>query len=184
MRDIPVGLLTAIEGGAANLATAWILTRADGVKLGFTDHDRDVALNGVTCAAATGWTAGAAETDLGVKAGTATTTGALDSAAITDADIAVGRYDGAGVEAWRLDWTAPENAVLLWRGTVARLVRTGAAFTAEIEGPLWALQRSAGRTYSRLCDARLGDGRCLADVSGAAFNGAGTVSASARTTAG
>ena len=179
MRDIPVGLLTAIEGGAANLATAWILTRADGVKLGFTDHDRDVALNGVTCAAATGWTAGAAETDLGVKAGTATTTGALDSAAITDADIAAGRYDGAGVEAWRLDWTAPENAVLLWRGTVARLVRTGAAFTAEIEGPLWALQRSAGRTYSQLCDARLGDGRCLADVSGAAFNGAGTVSASA-----
>jgi uncharacterized phage protein (TIGR02218 family) len=175
MRDIPAGLTAAIDSGAATLATAWILTRADGTKLGFTDHDRDLVLQGVTCAAATGWTAGAAETELGLKAGTATTTGALDSAAITEAYIAAGRYDGAGVEAWRLDWTAPENAVLLWRGTIARLVRTGNAFTAEIEGPLWLLERSAGRTYGVLCDAVLGDARCGADVSGGVFNGTGAV---------
>ena len=152
-----------------------MLTRTDGVKLGFTDHDRDIPLDGVTCAAATGWTAGASETDLGLKAGTATATGALDSPAITEGDIAAGRYDGAGVEVWRLDWTAPENAVLLWRGTIARLVRTGLAFTAEIEGPLWLLERSAGRTYGMLCDAVLGDARCALDVSGAAFNGSGAV---------
>jgi uncharacterized phage protein (TIGR02218 family) len=175
MRALPSGLTTAISSGAATLATAWILTRSDGAKLGFTDHDRDLTVQGVTCAAATGWTAGAAETDLGLKAGTATTTGALDSAAITEADIAAGRYDWAGVEAWRLDWTAPEDAVLLWRGTIARLVRTGAAFTAEIEGPLWLLERSAGRTYGVLCDAVLGDGRCALDVSGLAFNGTGAV---------
>ena len=180
MRALPDGLLAAIDGGAASLATAWILTRADGTKLGFTDHDRDLVLAGVTCAAATGWTAGAAESELGVTAGTATAVAALDSAAITEADIAAGRYDGAAVEAYRLDWTAPTDAVLLWRGTVARLVRQGplsqgGGFTAEIEGPLWALQRSAGRTYGRLCDARLGDGRCRADVSSAAFNGAGAV---------
>jgi len=175
MRDIPPDLLAAINGGTASLCTCWLLTRADGVKLGFTDHDRDIVLAGVPCAAATGWAAGAAETELGVKAGTATTTGALNSAAITEADIAAGRYDGALVEAWRADWTAPETAVLLWRGTIARLVRTGSAFTAEIEGPLWLLQRAAGRLYGKGCDARLGDARCRADVSGAAFNGAGAV---------
>jgi uncharacterized phage protein (TIGR02218 family) len=175
MRDIPPDLLAAINGGAASLCTCWLLTRSDGVKLGFTDHDRDLELLGVPCAAATGWTAGAAETELGVKAGTATTTGALDSATITETDIAAGRYDGAVVEAWRADWTAPETAVLLWRGTIARLVRTGSAFTAEIEGPLWLLQRAAGRLYGKGCDARLGDARCRADVSGSAFNGAGAV---------
>jgi len=175
MRALPAGLSAAIASGAASLANAWIVTRGDGVRLGFTDHDHDIQVQGATCAAATGWTAGAAETDLGLKAGTATATGALDSAILTEADIAAGRYDGDGVEAWRLDWTAPENAVLLWRGTIARLVRTGSAFTAEIEGPLMALERSAGRTFGKLCDARLGDGRCRADVSGAAFNGAGAV---------
>jgi uncharacterized phage protein (TIGR02218 family) len=175
MRVLPSGLAAAIDSGAASVATAWILTRSDGTKLGFTDHDRDVTVEGVACAAATGWTAGAAETDLGLKAGTATTAGALDSTAITEADIAAGRYDGAGVEAWRLDWSAPSNAVLLWRGTIARLVRTGNAFTAEIEGPLWLLERSAGRTYGVLCDAVLGDARCALDVSGSAFNGSGAV---------
>ena len=175
MRALPAGLAAAIDSGAATLATAWILTRVDGAKLGFIDHDRDLLVEGVTCAAATGWTAGAADTELGLKAGTATGAGALESTAITEADIAAGRYDGAGVEAWRLDWTAPTNAVLLWRGTIARLVRTGAAFTAEIEGPLWLLERSAGRTYGVLCDAVLGDARCALDVSGAAFNGAGAV---------
>jgi uncharacterized phage protein (TIGR02218 family) len=173
MRALPSALTDAIAGGAASLATVWIVRRADGLRLGFTDHDWDLVLQGVPCAAATGWTAGAAESDLGLKAGTATATGALDSAVLTEADIAAGRYDGAGVEAWRLDWSAPDQAVLLWRGTIARLVRTGAAFTAEIEGPLWALQRAAGRTFGKLCDARLGDARCRLDVSGAAYNGAG-----------
>ena len=58
MRALPSGLTAAIESGAASLCTCWLLTRADGTKLGFTDHDRNLALNGVTCAAATGWTAG------------------------------------------------------------------------------------------------------------------------------
>ncbi len=176
MRALPTELVAAIDSGAARLATAWILTRRDGTRLGFTDHDRELVLGGVTCTAATGWTAGAADSELGMKAGTATATGALDAAAITEADIAAGLYDGAAVQAWRVEWTSGA-AISLWRGTVARLVRTGAAFTAEIEGPLWALERAAGRTYSKLCDAALGDGRCRADVSGAAFNSAGAVTA-------
>jgi uncharacterized phage protein (TIGR02218 family) len=176
MRVLPAELAAAIAGGAATVATAWIVTRSDGVQLGFTDHDRDLVVEGVTCAAATGWTAGAADSELGVKAGTAAAVGALDAAVLTEADIAAGRYDGAGVEAFRVEWTSGAG-VLLWRGTIARLVRTGAAFTAEIEGPLWALERAAGRTYSKLCDAALGDGRCRADVSGPAFNGAGAVTA-------
>jgi uncharacterized phage protein (TIGR02218 family) len=174
MRALPSEIAAAIESGAASLCTAFILTRRDGTTLGFTDHDRDLVVEGVTCAAATGWTLGAADTELGVKAGTAAAVGALDAAVLTEADIAAGRYDGAGVAAYRVEWTSGAG-VLLWRGTIARLVRTGAAFTAEIEGPLWALERAAGRTYSKLCDAALGDGRCRADVSGAAFNGAGAV---------
>ena len=69
--------------------------------------------------------------------------------------------------------------MLLWRGRITKLVRQGQAFgqafTADIEGPLGALARVVGRTYSRTCDAVLGDGRCRADVSGGAFNGAGAV---------
>ena len=48
---------------------------------------------------------------------------------------------------------------------IARLVREGDHFIAEIEGPLAALDRVVGRTFGRLCDADLGDKRCRAVVS-------------------
>ncbi len=172
MRALSDGLKAALDSGAAGLATAWILTRADGLRLGFTDHDEDLTVESVTCAAATGWTLGAAHSELGASAGLAAATGALDSAALTEADIARGLYDGARVEAWRALWGDPVQAVLVWRGTISRLVRSGEGFTAEIEGPLAALERVVGRTYGRGCDAILGDARCRVDLSDPAFAGA------------
>ncbi|CAN5340876.1 DUF2163 domain-containing protein [soil metagenome] len=170
MRTLPAEMVAALESGAATLCTAWILQRADGVRLGFTDHDRPLSVEGVTCSAASGWTAGAAEGELGFAPGTASTAGVLTTAAVTEADIAAGAYDGATVEAWRVDWTDPATRLLLWRATVRRLVRSGDAFTVELEGPLAALKRTAGRLYGRTCDASLGDGRCGVDL--AAFPGA------------
>jgi hypothetical protein len=160
MRHIPSELADRIESGAAMLCHAWIVERRDGVRLGFTDHDRPLSVEGVTCSAASGWTAGAAEGALGLQPGTASAAGVLDDAAVTDADVEAGLWDGAAVALWRVDWSAPELRVRLWTGTIARIVRTGARFTAEVEGPLAKLDRVAGRTFGRDCDAVLGDARC------------------------
>ncbi len=164
MRAIPDALAAALDAEAATLATAWIVTRADGVRLGFTDHDRPLSVEGVACAPASGWTGGAADSALGFDPGSASAQGGLDSAALDEGDIAAGLYDGAAVEAWRLDWSAPEARVRLWRGTIRRLVRDGVGYTAEIDGSLALLQRTAGRTYDRSCDAQLGDARCRVDL--------------------
>ena len=160
MRIIPAELAARIETGAAALCHVWLLTRVDAVRLGFTDHDRDLSVDGVVCSAASGWTAGAADQALGFAAGAAAAAGALDSEAITEADIVEGLYDGCEVECRRVDWSDPSLSVALWSGQIARLKREGGAFTAEVEGPLAALDRVAGRTYGRLCDANLGDERC------------------------
>jgi len=45
------------------------------------------------------------------------------------------------------------------------VAREGAAFKATLAGPAAALERVAGRTFTRLCDARLGDARCGVDLS-------------------
>lgn len=164
MRDIPKELADRIESGAATLCHAWVLARTDGLKLGFTDHDQDLTVGGVTCRAASGWTTGAVEGEIGIGAGSAASVGALDDAAITEADIAAGAYDGAVVELWRIDWTRPELKVRLWAGRISRIVREGEAFTAEMDGPMAALERVVGRTYGRMCDAVLGDARCGADL--------------------
>jgi hypothetical protein len=172
MRALPSGLAAQLASGAvASLATCFVLIRKDGVSLGFTDHDQPIALNGVTCAPGTGFTPGAAELELGPRPDALAVQGVLDAAGLTEADIAAGLYDGAEVSAWRVDWTQASLNLLLWRGLISRLIREGAAYTAEIEGPLRALQITAGRTYQRSCDAALGDVRCGVDVSGAPYLG-------------
>jgi hypothetical protein len=61
-------------------------------------------------------------------------------------------------------------SVSLWTARVAAARAEGGAFTLTLEGPLEALDRVAGRTFGRSCDAAFGDARCGVDV--AAFPGA------------
>lgn len=164
MRDIPGEMAARIESGAARLCHVWRLKRADGTVMGFTDHDGDLSVDGVVCRAGSGWTAGAGDSAVGLSAGSASAAGALDDAAISEAAVAAGAYDGAKVELWRVDWSEPALKVRLWTGTMARIQRQDGAFVAELEGPLARLERVVGRTYGRMCDARLGDSRCGAPV--------------------
>ena len=85
MRAVPAELADRLESGAASLCHAWILTRADGLVLGFTDHDRDLVIEGVTCRAASGWTSGATETAAGFSPGQAAAVGGFDDAALSEA---------------------------------------------------------------------------------------------------
>lgn len=164
MRSIPAELADRIESGAATLCHVWILDRVDGVKAGFTDHDRDLEVEGVLCRAASGWTTGAAGSEAGLSAGLSAVAGVLDDETLSETDIAEGRLDHAGIELWRVDWRRPDLKVRLWAGRLARVGREGEGFIADVEGPLAALERVVGRTYGRDCDAELGDGRCRVDL--------------------
>jgi len=154
MRALPEGL------DEARLCRAWIVIRSDGVRLGFTDHDRDLVVDGVTCRASGGWSPGARDAAAGYAPGQGAALGVLDDAGINEADLAAGLYDGARVAELRVDWSAPSRGVRLWTATITAVSREGAAFKATLAGPLAELDRVAGRTFTRLCDARLGDGRC------------------------
>jgi hypothetical protein len=166
MRDIPSELAARIESGAATLCHAWIVARADGTRLGFTDHDRDLTLEGVDCRAASGWTQGAAEAEAGLAAGGLAIGGALDDERIGEAEVLAGLWDAASVEHWRVDWRRPDLKALIGRARLARIRREGEGFIADLEGPLAALERVVGRTYGRGCDAVLGDARCGIEAAG------------------
>lgn len=175
MRDLPPAFAAHLAGGATTLCRCWALRRRDGVALGFTDHDRDVAVAGLTCAAHTGLEAAEAAAELGFAVSGGDVSGALSGLGLTEADIAGGLYDGAAVETWLVDWTDPGTRLLLDVGTLGEIRREGDAFVAEVRGLADRLDAERGRTYGATCGADLGDARCGVDV--ARFRAAGTVDA-------
>ena len=93
------GLNTHLKSGATTVCRAWAVRRADGVTLGFTDHDRDLSFDGVTFRAGTGLTARSLMQSTGLAVDNSEAFGALSSDAVREADIESGRYDGAEVRA-------------------------------------------------------------------------------------
>jgi uncharacterized phage protein (TIGR02218 family) len=163
------GLDAHLASGATGVCRCWKLVRADGVTFGFTDHDRVLSFDGVTFRPETGLSAAALMQTTGLSVDNTEAVGALSDAAITEADIAAGRYDGAAVEAWLVQWAAPENRVLQFRGTLGELARSGGAFTAELRGLAERLNVPTGRVYQRSCSAVLGDADCGVDLSDAGY---------------
>lgn len=164
MRTLPNALAAGLASGVTTLARCWRLARRDGLVRGFTDHDGDLAFGGTVYAAAAGLEAGDSETQLGFAVGGGEVSGALVAAGLAEEDLAAGRWDGAAVEVWLVDWQDVDARVLLDIGTVGEVRRSGGAFTAELRGLAHALDASRGRLYRPRCDADLGDARCGVDL--------------------
>lgn len=164
MRVLEGKLAARVESGAARLCHVWLLERADGERLGFTDHDRDLEFRGVICRAGSGWTRGTGEAGTGLEASGWSAAGALDDEALSEEDIRAGLFDAARVELWRVDWGDVSAHVRLWAGTLRKIRREAGGFVADLDGPMAALDRVVGRTYGRDCDAVPGDGRCGLDA--------------------
>ena len=175
MKSLPAGMQAHLDGGVTTLAWCWKVTRSDETVMGFTDHDRDLAFDGVNFVAASGFTASEVASSLGLAVDSLEVEGALAAAAITEEDLAAGAYDGATVELWRVNWADVSQRVLMRKGSLGEVARGELAFTAELRGLAHALHQSLGRTYQRLCDADLGDARCGVDLEDPAFKGTGTV---------
>jgi uncharacterized phage protein (TIGR02218 family) len=177
MRAIPSALQAKLDSGVTTLARCWKVTRRDGVVMGFTDHDRDLALDGVTCRAGTGFAASEATSRFDLAVDGAEISGALADQSLTEADLAAGRYDAARIETWLVDWSEPSLKLLTARGTLGEVKREANAFTAEVRGLADALSQESGRLYTARCGADLGDLRCKIDLTAPALRGSGAVAA-------
>jgi len=167
--------LAHLARDVTTLCHCWRVARADGFVLGFTDHDRPLTVGGASCEPQSGMTATEARDAIGLAGDATDIEGALSSDAISEADIAAGRYDGAVVTTYLVNWRAPEQNAVLRRATVGKITRADGAFRVELNGPAAALEKRVGRHFRRTCDARLGDGRCGFDLTQEGFHGAGAV---------
>lgn len=175
MKTLSPALQAHLDDGTTTLAWCWRIARADGITLGFTDHDRVLAFAGTSFEPDSGFAASEIRSgsDLAVDAQDAS--GVLSSDRITETDILDGRWDNAGVELWRVNWADPSQRVLMRRGAVGQIRRGRMAFVAGVRSLAHVLGQTVGRTFQASCDAALGDARCGVDLNDSAFTGTGTV---------
>ena len=153
-------LISHLSNGATTVCRAWTLRRRDGLVLGFTDHDKDLIVDGVACRANSGMTARALQQTTGLSVDNTEAFGALSAAAITEDDLAAGRYDGAEVQAYLVNWAMQDDFIVQFCGQLGEISRVDGSFKAELRGLTDLLNRPHGMAYTPGCSAILGDGRC------------------------
>ncbi|MCA8881886.1 MAG: DUF2163 domain-containing protein [Rhodobacteraceae bacterium] len=172
---VPAGLQAQLDSGATTLCQCWELRRKDGAAFGFTDHDRNLSFSGLTFKADTGLTGQALQQTTGLSVNNAEVIGALSDISVSEADLVAGRFDGAEVRAWLVDWSNVSDRALIFRGTLGEIVSGGGEFRVELRGLSEELNRSQGRVYHHLCGANLGDSACKVDLSASQFSTQATV---------
>ena len=121
-----------LDGELTTLALCWRVERRDGVTIGLTDHDRDLVVDGLVHRAAPGMTPSAIKRSDGLDADTMDVAGALTSGAIAEADLLAGRWDGARVALFAVDWSDPANRVDLGEGTIGAVETKDGARLGEV----------------------------------------------------
>lgn len=155
------------EGEVTALALCWRIERGDGAGLALTSHDQTVAAGGVTYRPSPGIVPAAVGRRLGTKAGSAEIEGSLASDAISERDLALGRWDGAAVRLTAVDWTAPElPAIQLVAGELGEVSSGKDRFAAELRGAAAKLDGPVCPSTSPECRARFGDKLCRVDLAG------------------
>lgn len=178
MKTIRAALANHLLSGETTLCRAWRVTLKDGAVMGFTEHDAPLVFQGITFEPASGFAASAAETASGLAATGAELRGGFSSEAIREEDLAAGRFDGARVELFLVNWqAADEQHLLLSVQEIGDVTRAGAGFSAELRSIAHRLAQPEGRIYNRRCDADLGDARCRVDMAVANRRLSGVVAA-------
>lgn len=172
-------LRAMLKSGANRLARCWEIERRDGLRLGFTDHDRDLRFDELSFEAGAGLDAGALERSTGLSTDNAQALGALRSDRVTEADIMAGRFDAARVRQWLVDWSDVSARIQMFEGALGEIRVAGGAFEAELRGLAETLNHPLGRSFLKTCDRDLGDAKCGVNVTDPTFAAEGVVLASA-----
>ncbi len=176
MKQLPTGMQAHLDEGATTLCWCWRLTRLDGVRYGFTDHDRNLTFDTTLFEAASGFAATELSAGVGLSTDNLEAEGALTSNKLNEDELAQGRFDDAQVEIFRVNWSDPAQRVLMSSGSLGEVKRGEHSFAAEVRGLAHYLQQPKGRLVQYGCDATLGDARCTVDIGAASsFQTPGTV---------
>jgi len=176
MRAVPAAITAARQSSSSRLCKIWRIERTDGVVLRFTEHDRDLTVDGETYYATASFDASSIKASADLSVDDLDVQGAFDSAYIRAEDLLAGKYHGATFVVSEVLWdnVAAGADVLRW-GWLGRVKEVGGKFVAELLGPTVRLNKPLLQMYQPACRATLGDARCGVNLAAYTQSGAVTV---------
>lgn len=173
MKTIP--FQSSINGSVASVVTCWKVIRKDGEILGFTDHSEPITFDSVTFEAKSGYSRSAIDSNLELSVSNLEIESIFDSSGITEQDLVKGRYDGARIEVYLVNWQNVSERVLYLKATLGECKNTGEIYTAELRALSDKLNQNIANLTSRSCRYQFGDSRCGINL--ASHTWTGTVAA-------
>lgn len=159
--------MTIGAGALTSLAFCWKVERRDGAGLGLTSHDRTLVVGGTTYRPSPAMTPAAVRLRAGLEPQRGEVEGVLSAAALSEPDLEAGRWDGARVSLFAVDWENPGGGqVVLSGGRLGPVAVKDGGFAAELVGAADALAAPACPETSPECRAELGDRLCRVDLAG------------------
>lgn len=162
MKTITPALRTHLDGRVTTLATIWEITRTDGNQFFFTDHDADIAFDGDTYTAQTGYNRTSVANNVGLSVDNLDVEGVFDSADITEGDMRAGLFDYAEIKISLINWDdLTQGQLKQRRGRLGEVTVTQqGVFRAELRGLAQQLSQNIVSAYQAECRADLGDSAC------------------------
>lgn len=171
MKTVSGGLASHIDLEVTSLAACWRVTRRDGVRFHYTDHDVDINFDlgggSAVYQAASSYNRSAVRNEATLAVANLDLTGVLSADGIDEGELRKGLFDYAQVEVFLVNHQDLTQGALKmrvgWLGEVT--ITPNGYFTAELRGLTQALTRRIVELYTPECRADFGDPRCGFDAS-------------------
>lgn len=156
-----------MSGGLNTLAFCWRMERRDGAGIALTSHDEVIVREGVKYDPDPGVVPAAITRSLGLEPHSGEIAGALSAEALTDADLGLGRWDGARVTLCAVDWEdVSAGPARLLGGELGEVSINDGSFSAELRGAAERLLEPICPSTSPECRAQFGDKACRVNLAG------------------
>lgn len=176
MKVLPAALAAHIATRSTTLATALKVTREDGEIFGFTSHDVDAEISGVTYSASPGLDVSDIVIASSAAVGNLELTTLHDGTLFTTAHVLGGVWRNAEFVIFRYNWASIADGIdTLLTGTFGEVELKLNSVVVELRDLRQYLQSPTGSASSKTCRYRLGStsradgGLCMKDISGAPF---------------
>ena len=172
MKVISQKLKEHLEHSTSEVATLWKFELLNGDVLGFTDHEKDLKIEGIKYFANPGLTSNTTTTTLGLKPDYMYFSGLIDGSHFKKEELLSGQYDNAQVTVFKTTYNNIKDGVIpIFKGHLGKIRIKGAKFEARIASLVEKLENTVLQLYSAKCRAKFGDSKCKMNLTPLMKNG-------------